>query len=445
MKTFQLLVVDDELTVHETLKQILPPSWNLLSVHNPEALPPQGYQAAFVDIHLSDQKHRQEGFGVMKALRDKNPNMEIVAFSSDLQRDTMEKALKAGATRFLAKPVHPEEFLLVLQKIEALLLLQRAHFGQGSPIAFLGQSPALLDVKKKVALLCQEDGPILIEGESGTGKEVVARWLNQQDGREPFITLNIASVPENLFESEFFGHVKGAFTGAEQNKMGLAEASHGGDLFLDEIEALSLPLQAKLLRFLENGEVRRVGAKDTVIVKSRILSATNRSLEDMVKEKSFREDLLYRLSGKKVRIPPLRERTEDIPLLAKYFLEKDRVRKKTLTAEASEVMQAYSWPGNVRELKRFCEQLCLVAPLPLIREEDVKLLLSPTAGTSNSGTQNYDLQLGLIKLLENEEKKMIEQALKQISDIDEAARALQISRSSLYKKIKDYNISWRDQ
>ena len=445
MKTFHLLVVDDDLTVHETLKQILPPSWNLLSVHNPEAIPANGYQAAFVDIHLSEQKHRQEGFTVMKSLHEKHPNMEIVAFSSDLQRDIMEKALRAGATRFLAKPLHPEEFLLVLQKIEALLLLQRAHFIQSSPVAFLGQSPALLDVKRKVALLCQEDGPILIEGESGTGKEVVARWLNQQDGREPFITLNIASVAENLFESEFFGHVKGAFTGAEQNKMGLAEASHGGDLFLDEIEALAMPLQAKLLRFLENGEVRRVGAKDTIQVKSRILSATNRSLEEMVKEKAFREDLLYRLSGKKIRIPPLRERKEDIPLLAKYFLEQDRIRKKTLTKEATELMQDYPWPGNVRELKRFCEQLTLVAPLPLIREEDVRPLLNPSSSLAQQASQNYDLQLGLIKLLELEEKKMIEQALKQISDIDEAARALQISRSSLYKKIKDYNISWRDQ
>lgn len=445
MKTFQLLVVDDDLTVHETLKMILPKNWSLNSIYTPESLPLKGFQAAFVDIHLTEHKHRQEGFGVMKQLREHNPNIEIVACSSDLQRDTMEKALKAGASRFLAKPLHEEEFLLTLQKIEALLLLQRAHFSSGTPLAFLGQSPALLEVKKKVAQLCQEDGPILIEGESGTGKEVVARWLNQQDGREPFITLNIASVPENLFESEFFGHVKGAFTGAEQNKMGLAEASHGGDLFLDEIEALALPLQAKLLRFLENGEVRRVGAKDTVLVKSRIISATNRSLEDMVKDKTFREDLLYRLSGKKVRIPPLRERKDDIPLLAKYFLEQDRIRKKTLTPEAVQVMQDYSWPGNVRELKRFCEQLCLVAPLPLIREEDVKPLLNPGSISSASSSQNYNLQIGLLKLLELEEKKMIEQALKQHSDIDDAARVLQISRSSLYKKIKDYDISWRDQ
>ena len=404
----------------------------------------QGYHAAFVDIHLSDQKHRQEGFGIMKKLHEQHPNMEIVSFSSDLQRDIMENALKAGASRFLAKPLHPEEFLLTLQKIEALLLLQRTHFAQQTPLVFLGQSPALLEVKKQVAQLCREDGPILIEGDSGTGKEVVARWLNQQDGREPFITLNVASVPEALFESEFFGHVKGAFTGAEQNKMGLAEASHGGDLFLDEIEALSMPLQAKLLRFLENGEVRRVGGKEVIHVKSRIISATNRSLEEMVKNKTFREDLLYRLNGKKVRIPPLRERTEDIPLLAKYFLEQNRIRKKTLTPEAIQVMQEYTWPGNVRELKRFCEQLSLVAPLPLIREEDVKPLLNGPS-TSTSTSQNYELQLGLVKLLEQEEKKMIEQALKQISDIDEAARVLQISRSSLYKKIKDYNISWRDQ
>jgi transcriptional regulator with PAS, ATPase and Fis domain len=339
----------------------------------------------------------------------------------------------------LAKPLSFDELALTLQKIEALFLLQGASFRAISQVRWIGSSNQAREIQRQIALLRNEAGPILIEGESGTGKEVTAQWIHAQDQRGPFITVNVASLPENLFESEFFGHVRGAFTGADQNKMGLAEAAHGGDLFLDEIEALPPSLQAKLLRFLETGEVRRVGAKESTQVQVRVIAATNQNLQQMVSEGKFREDLLWRISGKRILLPPLRERASDIEELAKHFLSKDRARRKELTVDALEVLRDYQWPGNVRELRRACEQLILISPLPVIRREDVLRVIQPRASMSNSPAQ-LDLNRGLPALMNEFESQLIQKAMETYSDIDEVAKVLQISRSSLYKKIKDYGI-----
>jgi DNA-binding NtrC family response regulator len=256
----------------------------------------------------------------------------------------------------------------------------------------------------------------------------------------------MASLPEALFESEMFGHVKGAFTGAETNKIGLIEAAHGGDLFLDEIEALSLTNQAKLLRFLENGEIRKVGGKDIIKVQTRVIAASNRSLQQMVRDSQFREDLFFRLASQRLQLPPLRERKEDILELSEFFLEIEKPRRnKKFTADGSEALLNYDWPGNVRELQRICEQLSLVSPLPLIRKEDVEALLNPRSNQSNafgSATPGRTLNLafGLTKLCEQFETEVIKQALQVEKEIDAAAQLLMISRSSLYKKIKDYKI-----
>lgn len=254
--------------------------------------------------------------------------------------------------------------------------------------------------------------------------------------------MNLGALPDSVFESEFFGHVRGAFTGADQNKMGLAEAAHGGDLFLDEVEALPAVQQAKLLRFLESGEVRRVGAKDAIRVQVRIIAATNQNLETMVKEGKFREDLLWRLNGRKVLLPALRTRRDDIPALASYFMERERPRRnKQLGEDAVEVLSQHAFPGNIRELKRICEQLSLYSPLPIIRREDVLRVIPGASVTAPSGS--VILSQGLSALMGQYEAHLIRQALQQRSEIDDAAELLGISRSSLYKKIKDYNIEPR--
>jgi DNA-binding NtrC family response regulator len=396
-----------------------------------------------VDMHLSRRLDRAEGLEVIRHLRADDPHLEVIAISGDLDHDLMERGLKSGASRFLAKPLHAGEVKITLDKIEDWLLLKGALTrASHTSRLWLGSSPPAREVQRQIADLKGERGPLLVEGESGTGKELVARLLHAQNEDAPFVAVNMASLPENLFESELFGHVRGAFTGAEQNKMGLAEAAHGGDLFLDEIEAMPLVLQAKLLRFLETGEVRRVGAKESVQVQCRVIVATNQPLSQLVQTGKFRDDLLWRISGKRVHLPPLRERREDIGELCTAFFNEDSIRRKQLTDDGLAALMSHTWPGNVRELKRVCEQLIAIAPLPIIRRQDVLALLQPTAMPANG--ESLDYSQGLPDLVNRFEAQVITRCLDQYQDIDETSRVLKISRSSLYKKIKDHNINWRD-
>lgn len=441
---FSLLIVDDDPLVHQSLKLCLPTHWKVFSAPKLEAIQYERfYHAAFVDMHLEPGSTKAAGPQVVEKLIKNNSQLEVVAMSGDLNRALMESCLKAGAQRFLAKPLMPEEVLLILEKIEALWNLRSMDpSSYRHSTRWVGNSTASQKIKKRIAELRGETNAVLIEGETGCGKEVVARLLHEQEGERPFIAVNLASIPENLFESELFGHVKGAFTGAETNKVGLAEAANGGDLFLDEIEALPLSQQAKLLRFLETGEVRRVGAKESTLVNTRVIAASNKPLEKMVAAGEFREDLLYRLSSQRVELTPLRERLDDIDELAKHFLEAERPRRnKSIDIDGLAALKKYNWPGNVRELKRVCEQLSLTSPLPFIREVDVTNWLKPVA--TLPGTPSYtaiDFNKGLNTLVEEFEAHAIRTCLKQTRDIEEAAKILQISRSNLYKKIKDYKI-----
>ncbi|WP_413568467.1 sigma-54-dependent transcriptional regulator [Bdellovibrio sp. HCB117] len=443
-RVFSLLIVDDDPLVQQSLKMCLPNHWKVFSAPTLEAIQYERfYHAAFVDMHLEPGTTKAAGPQVIEKLVKHNNQLEVVAMSGDLSRSLMESCLKAGAQRFLAKPLMPEEILLILEKIEALWDLRSMDPSSSRHTTrWVGNSSASMKIKKRIADLRGETNAVLIEGETGCGKEVVARLLHEQEGDRPFIAVNLASIPENLFESEMFGHVKGAFTGADQNKVGLTEAANGGDLFLDEIEALPLSQQAKLLRFLETGEVRRVGAKESTIVKTRVIAASNRSLEKMVAAGEFREDLLYRLSSQRIELTPLRDRLEDIDELAKHFLEAERPRRnKTIADDGLSALKKYNWPGNVRELKRVCEQLSLTSPLPFIREEDVAAWLKPTA--TAPGAPSYtaiDFNKGLNTLVEEFEAHAIRTCLKQTRDVEEAAKVLQVSRSNLYKKIKDYKI-----
>lgn len=443
MKNLTLLAIDDDELILQSLRIGLPNHWRLQAVNDPTDVPTKGnFSAAFVDMHLTGNTAQAEGLDVIKQLKKNWPHLEIVAMSGDLDRELMEQCLRAGASRYMAKPLNLDEVVLTLDKIEALILMQAASFRHPDvKVSWVGSSPESQNVKRQIAFLRGENGPILIEGESGTGKEVAAQLIHQQETERPFIAINVSAIPENLFESELFGHVRGSFTGADQNKIGLAEAAQGGDLFLDEIEALALPLQAKLLRFLESGEMRRVGAKDAIKVQTRVIAATNRNLEQMVRAGEFREDLLWRLGSKKIVLPPLRERKDDILELANWFLAQEKVRKKELSEDAIKAMRDHSWPGNVRELKRVCEQLALIAPLPFIRSEEVLKIISPKFESQTLG--NLDLSIGLEKILTQFEVQVLEQALKKLNDVDEVARVLQVSRSNLYKKIKDYNIDWK--
>lgn len=442
-RVFNLLIVDDDPLVHQSIKLTLPSHWKAFSAQTEDLIPyDRFYHAAFIDMHLTGDLKAPSGPRVIEKLLKLHPQTEVLAMSGDLSLELMEACLKVGAQKFLAKPLFPEELQLCLEKVEALWAMRTAETAaKGAGVRWVGNSPASQKIKKRIAELKGETQTVLLEGETGTGKEIAARLLNQQENERPFIAVNIAGIPENLFESELFGHIKGAFTGADQNKIGLIEAASGGDLFLDEIEAMPLSQQVKILRFLESGEIRRVGAKENIIVRTRVIAASNRSLEKMVADKEFREDLYFRLSSQKIQLPPLRERSEDMIELAQYFLDAERPRRnKKISEQALQLFKEYNWPGNVRELKRVCEQLSLVSPLPIIRAEEVSNWLKPTTPQSSAHYYNIDLQQGLNSLVSTYEALVIRTCLKQTKDIDEAAQVLQISRSNLYKKIKDYSI-----
>lgn len=439
-RVFTLLVVDDDPLIHQSFRLNLPSHWRPVSATKPDEIPEaRFFHAAFVDMHLSAKG--TEGLQVLQRLNTEHPTMELIAMSGDLNRPLMESSLKAGAQRFLPKPLQKDELLLILQKIEALWDLRQGLSRDGQSWRWIGEGAASRQVLARMAALKGETGPVLIEGESGTGKEVAARLLHLQEEEErPFVSANVAAIPENLFESELFGHIKGAFTGADRDRAGLCENADGGDLFLDEIETLTPAQQAKLLRFLENGEVRRVGATTTARLRCRVVAATNRPLDEMVRRGEFREDLFYRLKGHTLSLPPLRERREDIPDLARFFVENVRPRRnKTWTPDGLQALQAYAWPGNVRELKRVCEQLCLVTPLPILRADDVQAWLSPTMGAPHLA-ETIDFGRGLTVLLEDYEKKLLTQLLATEPDVEKAALILKMSRSNLYKKIKDHQL-----
>ena len=442
ISNFSILLVDDDFTVEDTLSLLLrKSSWRLTAVKSPSEIPTEGnFHAAFVDMHLTGDLKKAEGVEVIRGLRERFPLTEVVAISGDLSLELMESCLESGAKKFLGKPLMSDEVVATLEKIESLWRLREIEHRPGVDRAqWIGQSAKSESLKSQVAQLHGEKGPILIEGETGTGKEVVSRLLHQQDPTRPFIPVNISAIPETLFESELFGHVKGAFTGADQMKIGLAEAANGGDLFLDEIEALPLTQQVKLLRFLESGEVRKVGGKDTTKPQVRVIAASNQNLESLVKEGKFREDLLFRLKSKKLLLPPLRDRLEDLEQLAQFFLSQERPRSnKKFTDEAFEVLKAYKWPGNVRELKRVCEQLALTSPLPVIRGEDVSQILGLDGGSFSDPAQKP--AGGLEDQVEAFEAQLIRQALADCRDVDAAATKLKVSRSNLYKKIKRYQL-----
>lgn len=443
-RVFNLLIVDDDPLIHQSLKLILPQHWRPTSARSIDEISTERmYHLAFVDMHLTGDIKVASGLDVISLLAKTQPQLEVVAMSGNFNREIMENCLKRGAQRFLSKPLLQDEFLLIIEKIEALHSIRNFETSQRKT-QWIGQGLETQKITKKIASLKGEVAPVLIEAETGAGKDVVSRILHEQENERPYITVNIASIPDTLFESEMFGHVKGAFTGADQNKIGLAEAANGGDLFIDEIEALPLHHQVKLLRFLESGEIRKVGAKDNQKIKCRVIIASNRPLEEMVKKGEFREDLFFRLSAHRIQIPPLRDRKEDIAQLADFFLKMERPRRnKQFTEDGIIALTTYEWPGNVRELKRVCEQLSLVSPLPIIRSEDVYALIRPPTHHFNQNIvpSEFDLSHGLNYLIENYEREILKFSLKKFDNsIEKIIDELKISRSTFYKKIKDLNI-----
>jgi DNA-binding NtrC family response regulator len=368
-----ILVVDDERNQREILGSILTDEGyrTLLAGSGQEAL--ETLEREHLDLVLTDLvMPGMTGEDLIDALLAKNPGIPIILNSAYGTVQTAVEAIKRGAFYYLEKPVDRARLLIIIERAIENLRLKESHRALSErlfpgAVSIVGDHSAIQEIKQILPRIARSDAIVLLTGESGTGKEVVARNIHSQSGRShaPFLAVNCASLPDSLFESELFGHERGAFTGAVRREIGLFEAARGGTLFLDEIAEVRPETQAKLLRVLQDGEIRRVGGKVNIAVDVRIIAASNRDLEDEVRGGRFRADLFYRLNILALHLPPLRERISDIPLLARHLLakhgEKGVPPVREISKDAMRLMMRYRWPGNIRELSSVIERAVVLA------------------------------------------------------------------------------------
>ncbi|HYF79697.1 MAG TPA: sigma-54 dependent transcriptional regulator [Symbiobacteriaceae bacterium] len=445
-----LLVDDDDAFRHVLAGRLTRQGFRVTPVESGEkaltVLAAQQFDVVLLDLALPGI----DGVEVLQRAKEAYPNVEIVMFTGHGSIETAIEATRAGAYDYLTKPCPVSKLELTLRKAaekrglaKQAAGLSMAQWRQYGSQPIIGQGPAMRHVTEMIRRIANGSAPVLITGESGTGKDLVARSLHFWSHRheKPYQTLNSAALPQQLLESELFGHVKGAFTGAVAAKPGLVESADGGTLFLDELGEMDLGVQAKLLRFLESGEFRRVGEVRNRSVSVRIVAATNRPIEQEVASKRFREDLYYRLNVVRIHLPPLRERKEDIPLLAAYFLKaKGAARSgKDLSPESLKALVSYHYPGNVRELANLIERGLLLAQGPLIEPEDLfgwgwkQVEPEPTVAEVDD------------RLLAAVERKHIARVLRLCEgNKTQAARQLGIGLRTLYRKIDEYNLDHAD-
>ena len=401
-----------------------------------------------------------DGFGVLRAAKDFDPELPVIVMTAYGSIQDAVSAMKAGAMDFLAKPVDPDHLLLLVERSlaqrrmasEFFLLKEELASRNGAP-RIVGEDPSLKKVVASLQRAAGSDATVLLLGESGTGKELFARALHALSPRTdgPFVAINCAAIPEALLESELFGHEKGAFTGAHARKPGRFERAHHGTLFLDEIGELPLPLQAKILRAIEERRFERVGGNVSLHVDVRIVAATNRNLKAAVAARQFREDLYFRLSVFPVDIPPLRERKGDIEILARHFI--DRYRKELnkppllLLSQSLAALQAYGWPGNVRELQNCVERAVLLADTDALHPRHFNLSEASSAAplASSSPWEQIDLSGSMAdasrRVLVEVERRKITQALRDAGgNRQKAADALGLALKTLSAKIDDYRL-----
>jgi len=445
-----ILVVDDNKSILSALEILLTPVFGeITSISNPNQIPSElrkrDYNIIILDMNFSAGVNTgNEGIFWLGKIRETNPDISVVMITAYGDIDTAVKALKAGAADFILKPWDNEKLIstlklalqLSLSKKEVKVLkeredeLKKVINREQRPI--IGSSPQLINVMNLVRKVSKTDANVLITGENGTGKELIAQEIHRLSPRfkEVLVTVDIGSLTETLFESELFGHMKGSFTDAHENRQGKFETAHKGTLFLDEIGNLSFHLQAKLLSAIENRQITRIGSNQPIAIDIRLICATNRNLEKMVSEGLFREDLLYRINTIQIELPPLRERGNDIIILAEFFLRKYTFKYNKpeikLNREATEKLLGYSWPGNIRELQHTVEKAVILSDSPVVKPEDLYLKQESSLPDTNS-----------FITLDEMEQKMIRQAIKANNgNYTAAAEQLGITRQTLYNRLK---------
>ena len=408
---------------------------------------------------LTDLKlPKGDGFGVLRAAKELDPELPVVVMTAYASIQDAVTAMKQGATDFLAKPVDPDHLLLIVARAmaqrrmatEYVLLKEELAARRGAP-RIIGEDSHLRQVSQQLHRAAATDATVLLQGESGTGKELFARALHALSPRAdgPFVAINCAAIPETLLETELFGHEKGAFTGASARKPGRFELAHRGTLFLDEIGDLPLALQAKILRALEEKQFERIGGTQSLHVDVRVVAATNRQLKTRVAERLFREDLYFRLSVFPIQIPPLRERGDDVLILARHFVDKfcrDLNKTVTLSQGAYDELRAYPWPGNVRELQNCIERAVILCDGDTVHARHLNLSLRPPSAPAISPWEQIDLSGTLAEAITRigaeVERRKIEQAIRDAGGNRQlAADMLRINYKSLLAKLKELGIT----
>ena len=408
------------------------------------------------DVVLLDLKMpKKNGIEVLKEIKKINDSIPVIMITAHGNIETAIEAMKLGAFDYVQKPFEMEEINVLIKKalkirdltMEVELLRDElSRISRGNQI--IGESPQIKEVMDLVNRVAKSNATVLILGESGTGKELVANAIHYNSDRKnkPFVKVNCGALPENLLESELFGHEKGAFTGAISRKIGRFERAHGGSIFLDEIGEMSFSTQVKLLRVLQEKQIERVGSTEVIDVDVRIIAATNKDLKRLVEEGRFREDLYYRLNVIPIKIPPLRERKQDIPLLVKYFLQKYSLetgrRGMTISDSALDKLKTYSWPGNIRELQNVIERAVILSPGREITEDQ----LPPEIVKRDRQVELDEFKLPKNGVNLNDlEKSLIKQALDMTNDNQtEAARLLGITRHTLIYRMEKYGLKDRN-
>jgi two-component system, NtrC family, response regulator AtoC len=415
-----------------------------------EAIRDHDFDVVLLDVNLPDAS----GLEILKTIKQSEDSPEVIMLTSDSSLKTGIEAMRRGAYEYITKPAVPEQLEIIVRKaIEKHALIQQnarlrvAAKRQDTTtiVSPIHSSAAMTKIYSQAEMVAKIDTTVLITGESGTGKDVLARWIHDRSPRNdlPLVAINCGALPENLFESEFFGHEKGSFTGANTQKIGLLEASDNSTLFLDEIGEMPLSMQVKLLHFLENGSFRRVGAIKDRNVDVRVIAATNRPLEDDIKDGKFRSDLYYRLNVVSFHIPPLRKRPEDVSSLLDYFIGNFRVKfnrpKLKIASSAKLTLINHSWEGNIRELKNTLERAIVFSQNDLV--EEIQGLESNQAQTEPKPINIPKLMENIEPLSEIEKKYILEILSKMDGKREKAAAILGITSRTLYRKLKDYGIN----
>src|ERR1700678_3073056 len=446
-----LLIIDDERSIREACREVAQSlGFNAFvadsAEHGYRLLEVQSVDAVLLDLRLPGAG----GLEAMRRIKERRPEAIVIVVTGYGTVQTAVQAMKNGAYDYVTKPFSVDELKMLLERVgshlrlksENRILCEEVKSKQQGFGGIVGRAPEMEKLYRIIAKAANSVHPVLILGESGTGKEMVARSIHYAGPfrDKPFIPVDCGSLVPTLIESELFGYVKGAFTGANQAKDGLLAIAEGGTVFLDEVGELPVDLQAKLLRAIQEKEIRPVGSTRRIPINVRILAATNRDLEHAVTEGAFRRDLYFRLNVLSLRIPPLRERRDDISLLISHFMERaSRAsgQEKTLTEQALKVMLAYDWPGNVRELENCLERTCAFTSGPLIHVVDLPAAIAGTQiAVPTSG--NGNVQNKIVSIAELEKQTILSAVAALNGDKLQAARLLGIGKTTLYRKLKDY-------